>query len=157
MREPLLVALEAAWVVGVSARGRRGLVRGAAAASRLRLRRGRDGVAAAGEDAVAVPAAEVVAVPALAQRARVLAREDELVAGAAPRAKALSVVALAVDAPVQHAVGQVNLGQQTKVIENFRQWSCMGLCFTSSSSHVEQVKQEGCQAAWRPICGESRP
>ena len=66
-------------------------------------------VLVAREDLVAVPAAEVVAVPVLAQRLRVLAREDELVAGAAPRLQVLCVVPLAVDFVVEYAVREINL------------------------------------------------
>ncbi len=69
----------------------------------------REDVLASGEHLVAVPAAKVVAVPVLAQRLRVLAGEDELVAGAAPGLQVLRVVALAVNLVVEHAVGEIDL------------------------------------------------
>lgn len=61
------------------------------------------------QDGVAAPAAEMLTMPILVQRLGVLACEDELVAGAAPRLEVFGVVPLAEYFLLEDAVGQVDL------------------------------------------------
>lgn len=60
------------------------------------------------ESLVALPAAEVVRVPVSVHRLRVLAGEDQLVAGGASRFVQLGVVSLAVDDPVSNTVSEIH-------------------------------------------------